>query len=157
MTDRLRNPAMGGSRPEGPNPDGPDEPNIIDLITRLTQQGAHLAKEQVSLMQAELRVAVDDIKAAIAAMAAAAILGVAGLGVLLMGIAYLVGDALDNLALGTIIVGAATLVLAGILYASGKSKARTADPRPTRTIASLADDPAAVAGTLHNSGERNVR
>ena len=157
MTDRLRNPAMGGFHPDDPNPDGPDETNIIDLISRLTHQGAHLAKEQVNLMQAELRVAGDDIKAAIAAMAAAAVFGVAGLGVLLMGISYLVGDALDNLPLGTIIVGSATLVLAGILYASGKSKAGTADLTPERTIASLADDPAAVAGTLHNSGERNVR
>lgn len=134
-----------------------DDPTIIDLVSRLTQQGAHLAKEQVNLMQAEVRVAADDIKAAIAALAAAVVFGVAGLGVLLMGIAYLVGDALDNLALGTIIVGSATLVVAGILYASGKTKAASADLTPDRTIASIADDPAAVAGTLHNSGERHDR
>lgn len=152
MMDPLRNPASDDLRPTRH-----DDANIIDLVSRLTQQGAHLAKEQVNLMQAEVRVAADDIKAAIAAMAAAVVFGVAGLGVLLMGIAYLVGDALDNVALGTIIVGAATLVLAGILYASGKSKAATADLTPDRTIASLADDPAAVAGTLHNSGERHDR
>lgn len=152
MTDPLRNPSTGT-----PHRPGGDDPNIIDLVSRLTQQGAHLAKEQVNLMQAEVRVAADDIKAAVAALAAAAVFGVAGLGVLLMGIAYLVGDALDNLALGTIIVGAATLVLAGILYASGKTKAATTNLTPDRTIASLADDPAAVAGTLHTSGERHDR
>lgn len=132
-------------------------PTSSTLSSRLTQQGAHLAKEQVNLMQAEVRVAADDIKTAVAALAAAVVFGVAGLGVLLMGIAYLVGDALENLALGTIIVGAATLVLAGILYAGGKNKAGNADLTPNRTIASLADDPAAVAGTLHNSGERHDR
>lgn len=157
MTDRLGNSASANPRPEAPRPEGHDDTNIVDLLSRLTQQGAHLAKEQVNLMQAEVRVAADGIKSAIAALAAAVVFGIAGLGVLLMGIAYLVGDALENLALGTIIVGSATLVLAGILYASGKSKAGTADLTPDRTIASLADDPATVAGTLHNTGERHDR
>lgn len=152
MTDRLRDPAVGAPRQSAGG-----DPNIIDLVGRLTQQGAHLAKEQVNLMQAEVRVAADEIKAAIAAIAAAVVFGIAGLGVLLMGIAYLVGDALENLALGTIIVGAATLMFAGILYASGKTKAGSTDLTPDRTLASLADDPAALAGSLHKSGERNDR
>lgn len=52
-------------------------------------------------------------------MAGAAGGGLAGLGVLLMGIAYLLGDAIDNLGLATLIVGIAALALAYLLYRSG--------------------------------------
>lgn len=136
--------------------DGEDR-NIVDLVGRLTQQGAHLAREQVNLMQAEVREGVQEIKAAVAAMAGAVVLGIAGLGVLLMGIAYWMGDLLDNLALGTIIVGSATVVVAGILYASGRSAAGTAKLNPDLTIETIADTPAAMTGTLENSGGRNDR
>jgi hypothetical protein len=136
--------------------DGEDH-NIVDLVGRLTQQGAHLAREQVSLMQAEVREAVHEIKTAVGAMAAAAVFGIAGLGVLLMGIAYLVGAALENVALGTILVGAATLVIAGILYASGKKKAEAANLKPDRSIDTIADTPAAATGDIHHSGGRHER
>jgi hypothetical protein len=152
MTERPRAPVT-----RTPGPAGGDDPNIIDLVSHLTQQGAHLAKEQVCLMQAEVRVAADDIKSAVAALAAGVVFGVAGLGVLLMGIAYLVGDALENLALGTIFTGAATLVVAGILYASGKNKVSTTNLTPDRTIASFADDADAVARALPTSGEHHDR
>ncbi|MDM7955732.1 phage holin family protein [Blastomonas sp.] len=130
------------------------EPNIVDLVGRLTQQGAHLAKDQVSLMQAEVREATQDIKAAIGAFAGAAVIGVAGLGVLLMGIAYFVAQALGNLALGTTIVGVATLILAAILYAGAKNKVAAANLKPERTIDTIEDIPAAATGTMHTSGGR---
>lgn len=131
------------------------EPNIVDLVGRLTQQGAHLAKDQVSLMQAEVREATQDIKVAIGAFATAAVFGIAGLGVLLMGIAYFVAQALENLALGTTIVGVATLIVAAILYAGAKKKVDTANLRPERTINTIEDTPAAATGNMHNSGVRH--
>lgn len=131
------------------------EPNIVDLVGRLTQQGAHLAKDQVSLMQAEVREATQDIKVAIGAFASAAVFGIAGLGVLLMGIAYFLAQALENLALGTTIVGVATLLIAAILYAGAKKKVSSASLRPERTIDTLEDTPAAATGNMHNSGGRH--
>jgi uncharacterized membrane protein len=133
---------------------GGAEPNIVDLLGRLTQQGAHLAKDQVSLMQAEVREATQDIKAAIGAFAGAAVLGIAGLGVLLMGIAYFVAQALDNLALGTTIVGVATLIIAGILYAGAKKKVSATNLKPERTLDTIEDTAAAATGNMHNSGGR---
>ena len=133
---------------------GSEDPNIVDLVGRLTQQGAHLAREQVNLMQAEVREAAQDLKAAIAAMAVAAVVGIAGLGVFLMGIAYFVADALDSLALGTTVVGAATLLIALILYMSGRKKVGSAHLVPERSIETIQDTPAVATGDLHHSGAR---
>lgn len=149
MSDQPRSSVAGAS-----NRQGRDDPNIVDLVGRLTQQGAHLAREQVSLMQAEVREAAHDVKVAVSAVAAAAVFGIAGLGVLLMGIAYYVGNALDDVALGTTIVGAATLVIALILYAGARKKVDATNLRPDRSIDTLADTPAAATGAIHTPGGR---
>jgi len=143
-------PPVPGQRPDA---NGEDR-NIVDLLGRLTQQGTHLAREQVSLIKAEIRETGNDVKAAVAAIAAAAVVGIAGLGVLLMGLAYLVGDAIDNLALGTILVGLATLAVAFVLYLSGRKKVDAAHLAPERSIETMSDTPAAAAGDLHHSGAR---
>jgi hypothetical protein len=151
VTEPPRNPAVTAPRAAG------EDRNIVDLVGRLTQQGAHLAREQVSLMQAEVREGVQEIKSVIGAMLGAAVLGIAGFGVLLMGLGYWLGTALENLALGTIIVGVATLVVAAILYATGRSAVGNASLKPDRTIDTIADTPAAVTGELHHSGGHNAR
>jgi hypothetical protein len=149
MNDVPRTPASRAAAP----PAGGDH-NIVDLVGRLTQQGAHLAREQVSLMQAEIREATNDIKVAVGAMAGAAVVGIAGLGVLLMGIAYYVGDALDDVPLGTTLVGVVTLVIALIMYAGARKKVGAANIRPDRSIDTLTDTPAAVTGDIPQSGGR---
>lgn len=150
MNDQSRSPAAAG--PAGGGSGG--DHNIVDLVGRLTQQGAHLAREQVSLMQAEVREAANDIKAAVGAIAAAAVFGIAGLGVLLMGIAYYVGAALEDVPLGTTLVGVATLVLALILYAGARKKVAATSLRPDRSIDTISDTPAAVTGDIPPSGAR---
>lgn len=149
MSDQQRS-SLTGSASSGTG----ENHNIVDLVGRLTQQGAHLAREQVKLMQAEVREATHDIKVAVSALAMAAVFGIAGLGVLLMGIAYFVGDALDNIALGTTIVGAATLVVALILYAGARKKVDATNLKPDRSIDTIADTPAAATGDIHTSGGR---
>jgi predicted lipid-binding transport protein (Tim44 family) len=152
MTDQRHDPVTGK-----PQRASGEDHNVVDLVGRLTQQGAHLAREQISLMQAEVREATQEIKAAVGALAGAVVFGVAGLGVLLMGFAYLVGQMLDNLALGTIIVGSVTLIIAGIMYAAGKSKATSSNLRPDRSIDTIEDTPAAATGNLHHSGGHHER
>lgn len=126
--------------------------NIVDLVGKLTRQGAHLAQEQVALMQAEMREAVTDIKAAVAAYAGAAVVGLAGLGVTLMGLGYLLGDAIDNLPLGVLIVGILSLILAAILYGGARSKTKSAHLKPERTIRTLEDTPEIVSGHQATGG-----
>lgn len=120
--------------------------NLVDLVSKLTRQGAHLAQEQVALMQAEMRESVADVKTAVAEYAGAAVLGLSGLGVTLLGLGYVLGDAIDNLPLGILIVGIATLVLALILYFMAKSKTSATNLKPERSIRTLEDTPAIVTG-----------
>ena len=124
------------------------EENVVDLLKQLAGQGSHLAEQQLALIKAEVRESTTELKTAAAGMAGAAVVGLAGLGVLLMGIAYLLGDAIDNVGLATLIVGAATLVLAYVLYRSGAEKMRVANLHPERTERTLQRTPDAMRGDL---------
>ncbi|MEE4210354.1 MAG: phage holin family protein [Parvularcula sp.] len=126
-----------------------EDDNVVDLIGKLTSQSTHLAKQQVSLVQAEIREATDDIKKGVAGLLGAAVLGISGLGVTLMGIAYLIGDAIGDRDLATLLVGFAVLVIAGILYASAKSKMDAANLKPERTIDTAERAPKVVRGDAH--------
>lgn len=128
------------------------EDNPVDLMKQLAQQGAHLAQEQMHLMQAEVREAATDVKQAVGAMLGAAVVGIAGLGVFLMALAYLLGDAIDDIGLGTLIVGVATLILAAILYSGGRKKIQASNLKPDRTIRTVKDDPAAATGHMNRTG-----
>ena len=122
--------------------------NVVDLLKQLAGQGSHLAEQQMALVKAEIRESTQELKTAIGAMAGAAVVGLAGLGVLLMGIAYLLGDAIDNLGLATLIVGIAALGLAYILYRSGAAKMSATHLSPERTQRTLQRTPDAVRGDL---------
>jgi hypothetical protein len=123
--------------------------NVVDLVRQLASQGSHLAEQQLTLIKAEMREATTELKAAIGAMAGAAVVGIAGLGVVLMGLAYLLGDAIDNLGLATLIVGIATLALAYLLYRAGAEKVSNAHLKPDRTQRTLERTPDIARGDLH--------
>jgi hypothetical protein len=128
--------------------------NIVDLLRQLAGQGSHLAEQQVSLVKAEIGQATTDLKTAVGSMAGAAVVGIAGLGVTLMGIAYLIGDAIDNMGLGTLIVGLATLVLAYLLYAAGAKKMSASHLTPDRSLHTLERTPDIARGDLHTEHNR---
>ena len=147
MTDRRPNPAISPS-----NDGGRRNENVVDLLGQLTQQGAHLAEEQLHLMRAEVREAEHDVKQAVGAMAGAAVVGVAALGVLLMALSYLLADAIDNTGLATLIVGVLAMIVAAILYSGARKKLSTTNLRPERTIHTVQDTPDAVTGNMPNTG-----
>ena len=122
--------------------------NIVDLLRDLVGQGTHLADQQLSLIKAEVRESATDIKTALGGLVGAAVVGISGLGVVLMGLAYLLADALNNLALATLIVGAVTLVIAYVLYRSAAAKVTSAHLAPERSQRTLQRTPDAVRGDL---------
>ena len=128
--------------------------NVVDLLKQLAGQGSHLAEQQLALIKAEIRESTAELKAAIGSMAGAAVVGFAGLGVLLMGLAYLLGDAIDNTPLATLLVGLATLGLAYVLYRAGAKKMSTAHLSPDRTQRTLQRTPDAVRGDLQTEHRR---
>ncbi len=128
--------------------------NIVDLVKQLATQGSHLAEQQLTLVKAEIREATGDLKTAIGSMLGAAVVGIAGLGVVLMGLAYLLGDAIDNPGLATLIVGLATLVLAYILYSAGSKKMSATHLAPERSQRTLERTPDIARGDLHTEQTR---
>lgn len=126
-----------------------EEPSIPDLLRRLTDQGAHLAQQQVALVKAEVTDSVNDVKAAIAAYAGAAVLGIASIGVLLMGLAYLLTQETElRLWQATLIIGAASALLAFILYKSAASKLSASSLAPERSMRTIERTPDAATGNL---------
>ena len=123
--------------------------SIPDLLRRLADQGSHLAQQQAKLVEAEVRSSVNDLKQAAGAMAGAAVVGIAGLGVLQMGLAFLLGEAMD-LWLATLIVAAATLAGAYAMYMAGQKKLQSSSLDIERTRRTLERAPDAISG---NSSE----
>jgi uncharacterized membrane protein YqjE len=134
---------------EGASQDAADA-TLADLVRRLTRQGSHLAEQQVNLVQAEVREGIAGLKASVASLLGAAVVGMAGLGVLLMGLSYLFGQAIDNTGLATVIVGIITLVAAFILYGAARTKISAADLSPDRARRTLERTPDAIRGNLHS-------
>lgn len=122
--------------------------NVVDLLRDLVGQGTHLADQQLSLIKAEVRESAADVKIAVGGVAGAAVVGIAGLGVVLMGLAYLLAEAIGNVGLATLIVGAVTLVLAYVLYRGAASKMSATSLTPDRTERTLKRTPDAVRGDL---------
>lgn len=119
--------------------------SIPELLRRLADQGSHLAQQQAKLVEAEVRSSVDDIKQAAGAMAGAAVVGIAGLGVLLMGLSFLLGEIMA-LWLATLIVAAATLLGAYALYEGGLKKLQSSSLDVERTRRTLERAPEAISG-----------
>ena len=134
---------IGRSSPQASGGD-----NIVDLLRELVGQGPHLADQQLSLIKAEVRESAGDVKTAVGGMVGAAVVGISGLGVTLMGLAYLRGDAIEDIGLATLIVGVATLVLAYILYRSAATKMNNTHLAPDRSQRTLQRTPDAVRGDL---------
>jgi hypothetical protein len=130
------------------SPSMSDGDNVVDLLRDLVGQGTHLADQQLSLIKAEVRESANDVKSAVAGMAGAAVVGVSGFGVFLMGLAYLLGGAIDNMGLATLIVGAVTLAIAYLLYRGAATKMSTTSLAPDRSERTLKRTPDAVRGDL---------
>ena len=138
-------------RSAGPIADTPSSAggdNVVDLLKQLAGQGSHLAEQQLALIKAEIRESTTEMKTAVGSMAGAAVVGLSGLGVTLMGIAYLLGSAIDNTPLATLVVGLVTLAIAYFLYSSGANKMRATNLSPDRTQRTLQRTPDAVRGDL---------
>jgi hypothetical protein len=130
------------------------EEGIPQLLRQLADQGTHLARQQAQLIQAEVKESVHDLMQAAGAMAGAAVVGLAGLGVLLMGLAYLLAEVME-LWLATLIVAAVSLLIAFILYRSGMKKIQDSAFDAERTRRTLERAPGAISG--HSNGTSHDR
>lgn len=146
--DAVGSPATGESPASGPafrfSQGEPDE-GVPQLVRRLAEETSQLAEQQLKLVEAEVRSAVDDLKQSAGAMAGAAILGIAGLGLLLMSLSFLLATALP-LWLATFIIAVATMGGAAALFLRGRSKLQSTSLSAERTRRTLERAPRAISG-----------
>jgi hypothetical protein len=121
------------------------EETIPALVRRLAEESSRLAQQQMRLVEAEVRSGVDDVKQSVGAMVGAAVLGIAGLGVLLMGFAFALAQAVPLWA-ATLIVAAATLAGAYAMLVAGRKKLQSSSVAVERTKRTLERAPATIAG-----------
>lgn len=126
-----------------------DDASIVDLLKRLTDQGSHLAQQQVALVKAEVSDSVGDVKAAIGAYAGAAVLGIGAVGVILMGLAYLLAENTElSLGASTLLVGLVTALVAYLLFRGAAAKTSATHLTPDRSLRTLERTPDAATGKL---------
>jgi hypothetical protein len=121
------------------------EESIPALVRRLAEEGSDLAQQQMRLVEAEVRSGVHDIKQSVGAMAGAAVLGVAGLGVLLMGIAFALAQVVPLWA-ATLIVAVVALSGAYAMLVAGQKKLQSSSVTVERTKRTLERAPSTIAG-----------
>ena len=140
---------MTDSRSPFSFPQSEGKENIADLLRQLAEQSGHLAQQQANLIQAEVKASVNDLKLAAGAMAGAAIVGLGGFGLLLLGLAFLLGEVME-MWMATLIVAAVALAGAYLLFLSGRKKMQSSSLGVERTRRTIERAPAAIAG--HSNG-----
>ena len=126
----------------------PTGDNVVDLLRTLIGQGTHLADQQLQLIKAEVRESTGDIRSAVSGFAGAAVVGISGLGVTLLGLAYLLAKAIDDLALATLIVGLVALAIGYFMSRKAASSLSRAILSPERSERTLQRTPDALRGDL---------
>jgi uncharacterized membrane protein YqjE len=118
----------------------PPEPSLGELFSSLSDDFTTLLRQEIELAAAEIQ---ENTKRAVRAatmVTAAGFLAYAGLIMLLIAAAILLGEVLNSMWMGAGIVGLVVLLIGGILYASGKSKLDDVNLMPRRAIKSVERD-----------------
>ena len=120
---------------------GSGQEGIGSLISGTLKDLQELVRAEVQLAKTELKEDAKTIGSAAGMVVAAAVLGLVGLIVLMIGVAWLLAESMDRwLAFG--IVGVVLLALAGILALVGKNRVSAASLKPEQTIETLKEDQA---------------
>jgi uncharacterized protein (DUF697 family) len=127
-----------------------DSEGIPQLLSDLVQQGTHLAEQQTRLVEAEVRSAMTDVKESVAAMAGAAVLGIASIGVFLMAISFLLARVMPTW-LGTLVVAVVSMGVAYAMYAAGQKKLQSRSMTLGRTRHTMERAPAAFSGNRNEA------
>jgi hypothetical protein len=140
--------AMDPQRPDGDaSPIAPTpkvyttaEPSLGELITSLTDDFGTLVRKEIKLAKVETMETISATSRGAGMMAAGGLVAYAGLLLILIGIAVLVGQAIDSYWLAALIVGALVVGLGVVLFSSGRSALKHVSIAPEQTIASIKDD-----------------
>lgn len=110
------------------------------LVSGLIEDLQELLRGEIKLARTEVKEDIATAARAAAALAAGAIVGLTGFIILMLGVAYLLNEWLDEMWLSAGIVGLALGAVAAILVVVGKNKLSAGNLKPEQTIASLKED-----------------
>lgn len=116
------------------------EPTLGELITSLSDDFTQLIRNEIRLARVETMETVSTASRGATMIGAGALVAYAGLILVLIALSILLGQALDNYWLSTLIVGAVVLIIGAVLLFSGKSAIQKVNIAPEQTIESLKED-----------------
>ncbi len=119
---------------------GTSQQSYSELFSGLLKDVQDLVRGEVRLAKAEVKEDMASLVQAVVMLAAAAIFGIVGLTVLLIGVAALVNEWIEEEWQAFGLVGLATLLVAALVGMIGKSRMSGANLAPERTIDSLKED-----------------
>jgi len=132
-------PSGGAGAPQAPPPQL-DPRSIGDLFRELAGETTTLLRQEVALAKTETTQKAKAVLGDAAMIVGGGLAALVGAIVLVFGLGYLLGDALDNIGLGLLLVGLIVAVVGGLLAKSGIAKFSEIHFGPERTIETLKED-----------------
>lgn len=143
------------------NREPPTTSTIGSLLSDLRDETSTLLRQEVALAKAEINEKAGRIGKNVAEMATGGAIAYAGLIILLIGVAHLVGIGLTAIGLspeiavwlGPLLVGAVVAIIGGAMMAKAKKAMSAEKLVPHETIGSLKDDKQWAQNKIHQSNE----
>lgn len=120
--------------------DRPHEPTLGELVSGLSNDMTMLVRKEMELAVAEIQENAKEAAQAGATITVAGFLGYAGLILLLIAASLLLATVLDSVWMAMGIVGLVVIVIAAVLYGSGKAKLEDVNLLPRRAMRSVERD-----------------
>jgi hypothetical protein len=118
----------------------PEEPGSIgEIISDISDGLSQLFRQEVELAKAEIRTEASKAGKAAGMFGGAGVAGLLTAIMLSFALTYGLGNVMD-LGWAALIVGVLWAIAAAVLFAAGRSRARTVSPMPRQTIETLKED-----------------
>lgn len=131
---------------------GTDAPKSTGaMMTDMMGHVGKLVRNEVDLARAEIAESLGKLGASLGVMALAVVLGIAGLNLIATSLVALAVWAGLPPRWATLVVGAALIVIALVIFRSAKSALQQIGFAPTRTVRNVQRDGAAIKDTLNDA------
>lgn len=125
-----------------PDPAEPIEPDqsLGDLVGRMTNDVGKLVSTQIELAKVEIKEEVRRAGKGVGMVGGGGLAGWFALLLVSMGIAFGIGNAMDSVGWGFVLVGVVYAAIAAVLVLKGKQQITSATPVAEQTIESIKED-----------------
>ena len=134
--------AVTDSRSQPADPAQPVDPDqsLADLVSRMTTDVGKLVSTQIELAKVEIKEEVRRAGKGVGMVGGGGLAGWFALLLVSMGIAFGIGNAMDSVGWGFVLVGVVYAAIAAVLVLKGKQQITSATPVAEQTIESIKED-----------------